>query len=45
VCVLAVLILQVMHGDTTTSLLDTYKKIKQEATVDGPAFGEIPLPP
>ncbi|KAI8140498.1 WD40-repeat-containing domain protein [Fennellomyces sp. T-0311] len=27
------------------SLLDTYKKIKQEATADGPAFGDIPFPP
>ncbi|KAI9482612.1 WD40-repeat-containing domain protein [Zychaea mexicana] len=26
------------------ALLDTFKKVKQEATADGPAFGDIPLP-
>lgn len=26
-------------------LLDTFKKLTQETTADGPAFGDIPLPP
>ncbi|KAG2215866.1 hypothetical protein INT45_006353 [Circinella minor] len=30
--------------EPTVSLLDTFKKVKQEATADGPAFGDIPLP-
>ncbi|ORZ01457.1 WD40-repeat-containing domain protein [Syncephalastrum racemosum] len=33
-----------MNGDAG-SLLDTYKKVKLEATADGPAFGDIPFPP
>ncbi|KAI9250494.1 WD40-repeat-containing domain protein [Phascolomyces articulosus] len=31
-------------AEPVVSLLDTFKKVKQEATVDGPAFGDIPLP-
>lgn len=26
-------------------LLDTFKKVTQENTADGPAFGDIPMPP
>ncbi|RUS15873.1 WD40-repeat-containing domain protein [Endogone sp. FLAS-F59071] len=33
-----------MNGDAS-SLLDTYKRVKQEAGMEGPAPGEIPLPP
>lgn len=33
-----------VNGNAEKGLLDTYKKIKQEATADGPAFGDIPLP-
>lgn len=33
-----------MNGEAG-SLLDLYKKVKQEATADGPAFGDIPYPP
>lgn len=29
----------------TPTLLETFKKFTQEATADGPAFGDIPLPP
>jgi hypothetical protein len=28
-----------------TLLLDRFKKHVQDSTVDGPAFGDIPLPP
>lgn len=34
---------QLMNGEAG-SLLDLYKKVKQEST-DGPAFGDIPYPP
>jgi transcription initiation factor TFIID subunit 5 len=40
------------QGETATTvvndsspLLDTFKKMIQENTSDGPAFGDIPLPP
>ncbi|KAI9311313.1 WD40-repeat-containing domain protein [Dichotomocladium elegans] len=33
------------QGDGVSTLLDMYKKVKQEATADGPAFGDIPFPP
>ncbi|GAB5585488.1 Transcription initiation factor TFIID subunit 5 [Umbelopsis nana] len=33
-----------MNGETTPSLFDTYKKVQQEIP-DGPAFGDVPMPP
>ncbi|CDH56267.1 transcription initiation factor tfiid subunit 5 [Lichtheimia corymbifera JMRC:FSU:9682] len=33
-----------MNGSAEKGLLDAYKKVKQETTADGPAFGDIPLP-
>lgn len=33
-----------VNGSAEKGLLDAYKKVKQEATADGPAFGDIPLP-
>ncbi|KAI7900010.1 WD40-repeat-containing domain protein [Cokeromyces recurvatus] len=31
--------------DDNISLLETFKRVTQENTADGPAFGDIPLPP
>ncbi|KAF9956224.1 Transcription initiation factor TFIID subunit 5, partial [Modicella reniformis] len=34
-----------MNGDTPTSLLEEFKKVKTEAGVDSPSRDDIPLPP
>lgn len=34
-----------MATNDHSPLLDTFKKVIQETTADGPAFGDIPLPP
>jgi transcription initiation factor TFIID subunit 5 len=34
-----------MNGETPTSLLEEYKKVKTEAGVDSPSRDDVPLPP
>ncbi|OAD69198.1 hypothetical protein PHYBLDRAFT_1237, partial [Phycomyces blakesleeanus NRRL 1555(-)] len=35
----------ITNGDPVPSLLETFKRVKQESMTDGPAFGDIPVPP
>ncbi|KAF9101390.1 Transcription initiation factor TFIID subunit 5 [Mortierella sp. GBA35] len=35
----------IMNGETPTSLLEEYKKVKTEAGIDSPSRDDVPLPP